>query len=106
MSIYDSKNKSYDADLICGNNNIHVKSVSQDSVDRYGLSWVIQAKDPVVTRPGINDFFALVVFQNYESVKFIGWLPANKAVFESTALGHSSKLAIYHNKNKDYYLNS
>lgn len=104
MQIYQDYKKSYDADLVSGSNNIHVKSVSQESVNRYGLSWVMQCNDPVVNNPQENDFFALVVFQDYENVKFIGWLPAKRAIYQNTALNHSSKLAIYHHRNKENYL--
>ena len=41
--IYAAKNKSFAADLFCGNIPIHVKTQNSTSAERYGSSWVFQA---------------------------------------------------------------
>lgn len=43
FEIYTARNKSFDADLFCGKVNVHVKTQSAESAQRYGASWVFQA---------------------------------------------------------------
>lgn len=47
MSIYSAQHKSFDADLHWGLYNLHIKSQSFESSNRYGDSWIFQAKDPL-----------------------------------------------------------
>lgn len=47
MRIYNSWNKSFDADLKFGMYNLHIKSQTYESALRYGDSWIFQAKDPL-----------------------------------------------------------
>lgn len=67
MNIYSKENKSFDPDLRWGLFNLHIKSQNFESADRYGDSWIFQAKDPlfdfsneydivVGCRVGIDDF--------------------------------------------------
>jgi len=57
LSIYKSKGKSYAADLSSRQYNVHVKSQSRSSLKRYGHSYLLQKKDPIVTVAGDNDYF-------------------------------------------------
>lgn len=47
MTIYTAKQKSYDADLKYGLFNLHIKSQTYESAERYGDSWMFQCKDPL-----------------------------------------------------------
>lgn len=42
FKIYESKGKSWDADLTSGEKQFHCKSQTEDSVKKYGLSWILQ----------------------------------------------------------------
>lgn len=59
LQIYASKAKSYAPDLVAGGKNIHVKSQSQESADRWGLSWTFQRLDPLLKHAKPDDFIAL-----------------------------------------------
>jgi len=48
FTIYERKKKSYSADLRLGNLRIHVKGQSEESVARYGHSWLFQRTDGIV----------------------------------------------------------
>ena len=69
LNIYDIENKSYDADLICGDTKIHVKSHIVS--DKYAVSWVFQKRDNLITEPSSNDFLALVVFDKKGSYFYL-----------------------------------
>ena len=43
--------KSYDADLSDGMHHFHVKGQTLDSKARYGASWIMQRKDPIINNP-------------------------------------------------------
>lgn len=47
MQIYSRQKKSFDPDLRWGLYNLHIKSQTCESADRYGDSWIFQAKDPL-----------------------------------------------------------
>jgi hypothetical protein len=57
LNIYSAKNKSFDPDLRWGMYNLHIKSQTLHSSERYGDSWVFQSKDPVVHSPNEYDIF-------------------------------------------------
>jgi hypothetical protein len=42
FEIYEKGRKSFDADITCGKYNLHCKSQSQSSADKYGTSWILQ----------------------------------------------------------------
>jgi hypothetical protein len=57
LNIYSAKNKSFDPDLRWGMYNLHIKSQTLQSSERYGDSWVFQSKDPAVNSPNEYDIF-------------------------------------------------
>jgi len=60
ITIYEAKQKSYDADLyVNGQSPLHVKSCIQ--AQGYGNSWVFQPNDPLVLSPSEDETIALVV---------------------------------------------
>lgn len=50
MNIYSIRNKSYDPDLKWGLYRLHIKSQTFESSERYGSSWMFQAKDPLFAK--------------------------------------------------------
>ena len=59
FTIYERRKKSYSADLKLGNLRIHVKSQSEDSVARYGHSWLFQRTDQIVRKATPFDVLVL-----------------------------------------------
>lgn len=60
LKVYASKDKSFDADLVKDEFNIHVKSCRYKS--NFPVSWVFQPNDELVTSPGKEDVLALCTF--------------------------------------------
>jgi len=48
FTIYERRKKSYSPDLRLGNLRVHVKGQSEESVKRYGHSWLFQRSDQIV----------------------------------------------------------
>ena len=61
FTIYERKKKSYSADLRLGNLRIHVKGQSEESVARYGHSWLFQRTDWNVRKATPYDVIILTV---------------------------------------------
>ena len=57
FEIYGAKRKSFDADIKDNDNdcNYHVKSMTKESADTWGLSWSFQIEDPLVHSPEDKD---------------------------------------------------
>jgi len=47
LQVYEASSKSFDPDLRWGLFSLHVKSQTFESAERYGDSWIFQAKDPL-----------------------------------------------------------
>lgn len=66
MNIYENYQKSYDADLLIGEYNIHIKSYISN--ERYPTSWQFTINDQLITKPNDNDFLVLISFDsNYNN---------------------------------------
>lgn len=50
MNIYPVRQKSFDSDLKYGSHRFHIKSQTFESSERYGSSWMFQAKDPLFAK--------------------------------------------------------
>ena len=59
FTIYERKKKSYSPDLRLGNLRVHVKSQSEESVSRYGHSWLFQRSDQIVRNATPFDILVL-----------------------------------------------
>lgn len=57
MNLYESKRKSFSADLYNDDFDFHVKSQGQQSIKRYGKSWLLQRYDRVVKKPEDYEYF-------------------------------------------------
>jgi len=51
LTIHEVRQKSYDADLTDGKHRFHVKGQTLESRRRYGASWIMQRKDPILNTP-------------------------------------------------------
>lgn len=51
FSIHEKGRKSYDADLSDGYHHFHVKGQTLESKQKYGASWIMQRKDPIINSP-------------------------------------------------------
>jgi hypothetical protein len=69
VTIYDKKRKSFDADIISGKNNIHVKCHKVNNL--FAISWMFQKTDPLIINGQDNDFLALVVLDEDESYMYL-----------------------------------
>lgn len=59
LEIYEGRRKSFSADLTADGKTFHVKSQTKESADKYGLSWLFQEQDKIITLPGENSFLVL-----------------------------------------------
>lgn len=104
MKILKTHEKSYDADILDYEKNIkiHVKSQTIESAVKYGTSFCLQRKDPIVTNPTRDHWLALTIYNNEDDVRLLGFLNAIHAVYGETKLGHSTKVALYLDQNQQY----
>ena len=61
FDVYSANDKDFSADLRSVDTHLHVKSVSEEDVRRYGASWVFQQNDPLVIQPSEEDVIVLCV---------------------------------------------
>lgn len=64
FEIYEKSKKSFSADLSVGDFKIHVKSQNAEQAEKYGMSWVFEKKDKLITKPKEEDFIALVLVKS------------------------------------------
>lgn len=57
ISIYKSKNKSFDSDLKNKKYNFHIKTQTIQASKKFEESWLFQKNDPLVLKPKESDFF-------------------------------------------------
>lgn len=68
FSILDPKDKSYECDLKDRTRNYHVKSQTYTSRDRYGESWLLQKKDPILSEPSNKDYLVLTNVHTFSGI--------------------------------------
>jgi hypothetical protein len=96
--IYTKKKKSFDADLKRGKFRIHVKSQNQDSINRYGKSWLFQLEDSLFRKANSLDIVVFcVVDLNLKQVEIVYKNQFSKLFFEPPKLAkfRGIKLAVY-----------
>ena len=78
LTIYEKSKKSFKADLFSDNFNIHVKSQSTASAEKYDYSWLCQRSDSLYKKPGETDIFAFCcVDLDSQTVTFLGFCYAS-----------------------------
>ncbi|MDB4498303.1 hypothetical protein N9251_03070 [Gammaproteobacteria bacterium] len=61
VAIYDKYHKTFDADLVCNGQNLHVKSHMRNP--QFPVSWVFQKRDKLTYAPSDNDWLCLVTLE-------------------------------------------
>lgn len=109
FTIYDDKNKSYDADLVAPYNKypyekyFHIKSQSIAQANKpWANSWLLQKNDPIVTSAANNHYLVCtVVDPNSLEVEILGKVALNyihnNKLFKKPVIKtlQSNKVAIY-----------
>jgi hypothetical protein len=76
FDIYDTRGKSYDADLRIKNKHFHVKSQTKESAEKYGRSWLCQRRDPLFAKGGYNHYLVTTVVDlDKNEVEVLGFFP-------------------------------
>jgi hypothetical protein len=109
--IYHGKKKSYAADLRIGEKLLHVKTQSQNSAEKYGISWILQVKegdqDKLFRHRSENDLAIFCVMKSESVVTVLAevsivWLFDNNLVDEPKLKWFiGTKKAVYWEKVKE-----
>lgn len=102
FEIYNTRDKSYDADLRIKKKRFHVKSQTKQSANRYGKSWLCQRHDPLFKGSGYNHYMVpTVVDLEKNEVEVLGFFPM-ASVITKGCIGEckvpsfrATKVAIY-----------
>jgi hypothetical protein len=110
FEIYIGKKKSFDADLTLSGDpdlDVHVKSQSQDSAKKYGISWLFQKKDPLYRDKCQKDLIiGTVVSDDLSEATIVMEGSVAKLVFGEPKVRQlrNSKVAIYLDENEELKL--
>jgi hypothetical protein len=94
---YAENKKSHSADLVVNNKtHLHVKSITQDSLEKYGISFLVEKNDPETINPSDDNFYVImkqVSFLVYEPHSFV----ASKSISWKAPINRKlvTKLAYY-----------
>lgn len=100
LAIYKGRQKSFSADITAADKKFHVKSQTKDSADKYGLSWLFQEQDKILTLPGENSFLVLCMVDGEEvHIKAI----INEVVLSEANIVSKPKIGRYANTKKAIY---
>lgn len=70
VGVYKTSQKSYDRDMTVNDtHHLHVKSQLLKQAQSFGLSWIFQKNDPLVTRPIPQDYVVLTLIMNNNLVR-------------------------------------
>jgi hypothetical protein len=94
--------KSFKADLTDGTSHYHVKAQTDESVAKYGMSWLLQRKDPLLNKQLVNHFMILTTVNTQSGVVLIHGIVDVNAIIDNGLIGEckllwfrESKVAIY-----------
>ena len=107
FTIYERRKKSYGPDLRLGNLRVHVKGQSEESVQRYGHSWLFQRSDQIVRNATPYDIIILTSVSvrklEVQILKLIRARDINKWGECKVPQYRHSKVALYLEEIKDGY---
>jgi hypothetical protein len=95
FKIYNPKEKSFECDLKSEDTNYHVKTQPERSVKRYGYSWLVQAKDPLVNNPDEKDYLILVAQHDILRYEVLMVVHASEVPWAEPKVYKKTKKAIY-----------
>lgn len=76
FKIYKPREKSFSADLACGQFNLHIKAQTVKSAQKYGASWLFQKEDKLFKRCDANDLLVFCIVDGLNvSVKTVISVP-------------------------------
>lgn len=110
LELYAPRQKSYKADLAWNGLDVHVKSQGEQSAKAYGLSWIFQKTDPLLTQPTKSDILALCLILDNLDVEVRGFVlacnPGLSGAFSDLRVSQYkyTKLALYFSHVKEYML--
>lgn len=100
--IHCKKGKSYDADLHGEGKHFHVKGQSLSSVERYGKSWLMQRRDPLITKPASKHYIVPCVVDKEIKIVYIYGIIPIRTLHDRGCFGEckvpsfrSTKIALY-----------
>lgn len=96
FKVLSENEKSYDADLQTHDTNYHVKTQPEQSVKKYGYSWLVQSKDPLVHSPKDNDMLILVAQEDVLRYNVLGEYKASEIPWADPRYYKHTKRAIYY----------
>lgn len=64
LNVYTARKKNFNADLLCEDREIHVKSQDKKQADKYTMSWTFHITDKLTTVPSENDYICLCIVDN------------------------------------------
>ena len=96
----------YDADLIIigkdkevydNAKHVHVKSVSKDSYEKYGASFLIEKNDPIVSRPDEHEhhYYCVLVERSFLVYDFLHWIDVREVKYSAPKMNLPTKYAVY-----------
>lgn len=81
---YEQHEKSHSADLVINNKtHLHVKSITKDSLDKYGVSFLVEKNDSQVRRPTDNNFYMILIQENFLHYRVHRFIPSKSIVWKS-----------------------
>lgn len=86
FTIHSKGKKSYDADLTDGSSHFHIKGQSLSSVERYGKSWLMQRKDPILSNPKQKHYLVPSVVDTERMIVYIYGIIPIKSIVEKELL--------------------
>lgn len=96
LDILKSDEKSFDADLIVEDKHkLHVKSMSLDSIKKYGRSILFQKADPIVHSPSANNWIVAMEQIDLINYKVFKWLNPFEVEYGNPNNPLRTKCAIY-----------
>jgi hypothetical protein len=107
--IYTGREKGYGADLTDGTLNFSIKTQSQIRGMEFGISWIMQKRDTLITKPKPNDIVVLTTIGG-PLVQIVGLITAEtlkqKKLYKQPKSKHlrSTKVALYLNDVKEHLL--
>jgi hypothetical protein len=76
FEIYAAKQKSFAADIVATGKNFHVKSQTSESAEKYGKSYLLQKRDPLLRKAAsmTEIFVPTLVYE--DTIEIYGFIPA------------------------------
>ena len=104
MLIFSQANKSHDADLIIlgkdklvydDPKHIHIKSVTLETFNKWGASFLIEKNNKLVNNPDANHYYSVMLQQQLTHYVFHKWICTLDVKYGAPKMNLPTKLAVY-----------